>query len=279
MSMLFSHKFDGYTFKHMLNTYPAERTSMLCEHFHMNYELLYFIRGKVRFEIEARQYILQPNTLLIIKPGMHHQAIVDPSTDYERIVINFSLKDIPPILAEPLSRCPSALDVGGTEVETLFSVFGQQRQKYENETLLQEMRKCTLTQILLILCFQDSKCTHVEYLNRKLSTIIEYIENNLPHINSVEDIAKGVFISESTIRKLFSDNSNVPVMTYVRAKKIMMARELIFSGVKPQKACEQCGFQDYSTFYRSYKKQCGESPSDTYRSITENASLQSGGII
>lgn len=271
--MFFCHKFDGFTFKRKLNDFPEEQSSMLCEHFHTNYELLYFLRGDVRFEIEAMQYILKPHTLLIIKPGMHHQAIVNPNEDYERIVVNFFPKDLPSNLAVPLSKCPIAVDVEGTELERLFTQFSDQDKKYDNELLLQEVFKCTLTYILLLLCFQDNKPSQVEHLNHQLAAVMQYIEKNLRQINTVSDIARGVFVSESTIRKLFSQYAGIPVMTYVRGKKIMLAHDLIQNGIKPQKACEECGFQDYSTFFRVYKKFCSESPSETFCALSERIQL------
>ena len=268
---MFIHEFDGYTFKRMLNNYPVEKSSMFCDHFHVNYELLYFLRGRARFEIGARQYQLKPKTLLIIPPGTHHQGFVDPSEDYERIVINFSPRDISPLLLEPLRHCPTALDVAGSELEVLFDEFNLQEEKYRNEILLQEMRKCTLARILLLLCFDDTKSCQEECRNEKLSVVMEYIDNHLTEINTITDIAGGMYISESTIRKMFLEYANIPVMRYVRNKRILLGRTLILNGVKPQKACEQCGFQNYSTFFRVYKKHCGESPSDTYQSVTNSA--------
>lgn len=138
---------------------------MFCDHFHVNYELLYFLRGRARFEIGARQYQLKPKTLLIIPPGTHHQGFVAPSEDYERIVINFSPRDISPLLLEPLRHCPTALDVAGSELEELFDEFNLQEEKYRNEILLQEMRKCTLARILLLLCFDDTKSCQEECRN------------------------------------------------------------------------------------------------------------------
>jgi AraC-like DNA-binding protein len=42
-----------------------------------------------------------------------------------------------------------------------------------------------------------------------------------------------------------------------------MARELIREGVGTTEAAERCGFGDYSSFYRQYKKRMGVSPSQT----------------
>ena len=43
----------------------------------------------------------------------------------------------------------------------------------------------------------------------------------------------------------------------------MNARQLILSGAAPTKVFAQCGFSDYSAFYRAYRKEFGISPAET----------------
>ena len=54
----------------------------------------------------------------------------------------------------------------------------------------------------------------------------------------------------------------VPIGQYIRNKKIMIAYSLIQKGLKPTQVAENIGFLDYSTFYRTYVKVVGASPSD-----------------
>ena len=49
-------------------------------------------------------------------------------------------------------------------------------------------------------------------------------------------------------------------------RRVMNAQELIRQGVKPRDACAQCGFSDYSSFYRAFKARTGLSP-EQYRSV------------
>lgn len=51
-------------------------------------------------------------------------------------------------------------------------------------------------------------------------------------------------------------------MQYVRNKKVLYAQNLIKSGIRPTKAYTMAGFEDYTTFYRSYKLFFGHSPGD-----------------
>ena len=41
-------------------------------------------------------------------------------------------------------------------------------------------------------------------------------------------------------------------------------KEMIRLGSSTQDACYECGFSDYSSFYRAYKKYFNESPSNKY---------------
>ena len=50
-------------------------------------------------------------------------------------------------------------------------------------------------------------------------------------------------------------------MSFVRIRKCIMANSLMEKGEKPTKIYSQCGFKDYTTFYRTYKKLYQKEPS------------------
>ena len=76
-------------------------------------------------------------------------------------------------------------------------------------------------------------------------------------------------MSRSTVQKHISDYMQTPIMSYVRTQKCLLARQLLQEGHSATEACMQCGFQDYSTFYRAYCNEFGISPS----CITTNPAL------
>ena len=49
---------------------------------------------------------------------------------------------------------------------------------------------------------------------------------------------------------------------YILEKRILAARKLILTGESAAFASAECGFKDYSTFSRAYKKLLGKLPSD-----------------
>ena len=59
-------------------------------------------------------------------------------------------------------------------------------------------------------------------------------------------------------------NTGISIHQYLIMRRILIAQELIRQGVKPKDASLQCGFSDYSSFYRAFKMRVGVSP-EQYR--------------
>lgn len=258
-----------WTFKHMLNNTPPEQSSYPFDHFHTDYELLLFIRGSAYFVIEGCKYNLNPYDLLLVKPGLHHQIQLDKTVDYERYVINFSIPATSFGLADEIEKCSAAYTILGTHLVDLFAQLDRHYEAYPSGFARTEMLISTLTQILVGLCFAQDRAKKIEPVNVLFSDIVSFIDANLVQINTEDDIARGMYKGNATIRKIFAEYSDVPIMTYIRNKKCMLANTLIKSGAKPTHIYEQCGFRDYSTFYRVYTKTMKETPSATYRSAVD----------
>ena len=68
----------------------------------------------------------------------------------------------------------------------------------------------------------------------------------------------------------FKKETGYPLHNYVMQKRLLMAKDLIATGEQITKASVQCGFNDYSSFLRSFKTMFRKSPSD-YSSKKENS--------
>ena len=60
----------------------------------------------------------------------------------------------------------------------------------------------------------------------------------------------------------FKDETGYSMHQYVLEKRVLAARGLILAGESAATASMECGFRDYSTFSRAYKKLLGKLPSD-----------------
>ena len=68
-------------------------------------------------------------------------------------------------------------------------------------------------------------------------------------------------VSPSTLTHSFKKDMNISVYRYILKKRLVLAQQKILSGEPAQKAALDCGFNDYSGFYKQYKKTFGIAPS------------------
>ena len=58
-------------------------------HIHDRYEIYYFVEGEVNYLVEGREYLLEPDTIMIMRPGESHAAKILKEKTYKRCYINF----------------------------------------------------------------------------------------------------------------------------------------------------------------------------------------------
>lgn len=256
---------NGYYFSHKkgiddLKTNPGNYVI----HMHAEYELIYLLRSNAQFAVEEQVYNLAPHSLMLIKPGEHHQLRLDNLENYERVIINFSAAAVPPGIRALLEKREHVYNIEGTYLAQLFARLDDHYRAAEGE-LRNELMKASLTQILVYLCNCEKKVSAQETLDETLEQVLAFIAAHLTEIRTIEDITGPMGMSKSHLCKLFSANMHVSVMAYVRTKKCMLARSLIQRGEKPTTVYAKCGFNSYSSFFRAYLRLNDESPAEFRR--------------
>ncbi len=238
-------------------------------HAHENFELYCFLRGDCSYIVEGNEYKLRPGNIMIMRPAEVHCLKVEGNTGYERIALNFPQRiieglDPKKILLEPYYNRPlgkfNQYDSGE------FSKYLIRMVSLEEGSSSYEQRLAIITNILPLLseireAFQIKIAEGSSRLNDSSgSEIIDYINRNLAGDLSLETLADIFFISKSQLNRRFKRLTGATVGEYVTAKRLLCAREMIFSGAPAARTSRECGFNDYSTFYRAYRKKFGVSP-------------------
>lgn len=261
--MLFKYFYSDLYYAHKVDE-PAYWSPDYCDHFHTVFEIVYFISGDAEFIIEDKRYPLKSGDLMLIRPGSHHNIHLLSSKRYERYVIRFTEYLIPSDILAKIEHLEGCYFIGDTPMPSLFSRFDMHIENVGDESeTLKMLFRCVLTEILVYFSrtgVKEGSC--VNLLKEDMAAVLDYINKNLENQLCLEDICKKFHYSKSYICREFSASMGVPIMHYVRTKKIMYADALLRSGMRPTEVALQCGFSDYSTFYRMYKKLMGNSPSD-----------------
>lgn len=124
----------------------------------------------------------------------------------------------------------------------------------------------TLLSVLISISVQFESLSPAEKYTHDTSIagqLISAINQNLFSDISLSSISRQFYISQSQVNRIFKRATGASVWKYICAKRLLAAREMILAGTPATAAAENCGFQDYSTFYRAYEAQFHILPSET----------------
>ena len=66
----------------------------------------------------------------------------------------------------------------------------------------------------------------------------------------------------------FREETGYTIHSYLTEKRLLLAQQLLSQGIPLGEAALRCGYQEYSTFSRAYKKQFGRAPSAKWPNST-----------
>lgn len=257
---------NSFRYNHMFYENPEQ--SDYYSHMHNDYELFYFMGGDAEYIIGSSIYQLEKYDLLLIKPLTYHHLHLRSSEPYERTHFNFLQKDV---LAETLPFLENE-DVSPifhippeNPIRRIFEELKEVQEVY-SETEFNYFKHSALNLILLHLKYDYPSITpksakSVNFANNDvLQNIIQFINDNSDKVITVNDLANRFYMSPSWIVHTFKNALNISITQYINRRRISFAQKLLLSGISAHKAAELCDYENYTTFFRQYKKYLGKSP-------------------
>lgn len=259
---------DLYT-RYAVEDDPDDRDFTM--HVHEHCEIFYFAAGDAAYLVEGSRYLLQSGDIMIMRPAESHRTKILGKSRYERYVINFSpamIDNIDPqrrllkaFFDRPLGRgnLYSSPELDKIRLKTVFcDACCCDRDDYGR-------RVKVLTNLLILLdAINDAYLKRGKAEDMPLRSLSEqmvaYVNLHLFEELSVPMLAKQFFLSPSQFSRSFKRATGAAPWEYITIKRLTAAREKIRSGESAQSAGEDCGFGDYSAFYRAYIKFFGCSP-------------------
>ena len=270
--------------------YKDEYVKEVALHHHDFYEIYFFISGNVTYNIESRNFSLNPGDILLISPMELHQPVFSQeSGGYERYVLwinkNFlSRMDLP---GQDLSRCfdttrpehSNLLRPDGTKREYLIYLMGMLLQESRSEEYASATASMALLAQILVsvnrLAIQgerpaDTKSESDSVVYRVLS----YINENYNEDLNLDMLANKFFISKYHLSREFNRLVGTSVYRYIIQKRLVMAKQLMGTGISSTAVYQHCGFGDYSNFYRAFKSEYQISPKEYMATLREEQNSQ-----
>ncbi|MBR3966111.1 MAG: helix-turn-helix transcriptional regulator [Clostridia bacterium] len=275
------YKKGDISLHHSIDEQPKETDFVT--HAHRCCELLYFISGNGFYTVEGTDYPLTPGSVLIMRYGEVHKLHISPDTKYERIVLNFPLsmiEDNP--WCSHLAKLYTERPIGkgnlflGNADSVAFIDTCMRRMCRENVASEEERLALMFSNLTAVL----SELRNIENGNSKelnitisvedatneiVGSVISYINAHLTEDWTLDTLEQEFFFSKSYINRAFKQSTGSSVWDYVVLKRLLVARNLLREGKNATVAAAECGFRDYSSFYRQYKRRFGISPIDDRR--------------
>ncbi|MCD2345877.1 AraC family transcriptional regulator [Clostridium guangxiense] len=270
---------SGYLNKDFQLFHLKDKKSQSFEfHYHDFNKIIIFLSGKVTYLIEGKAYHLKPWDILLVNNHDVHKPIIDPSETYERIIIwaNSDFIEKHNYNGCDLSNCFKLAREKSFNLVRLEEKF-QNNIKFiikslETSINSNEFGGKLLSNSLFIQLIIYLNRVHLGNLylqndetiryDKQIEKILKYINGNLDKELSIESLSDKFYISKYYLMHKFKRETGYTVYNYVLQKRLLMAKDRIKSGEAVTKVYMECGFKDYSSFFRAFKKMFDKSPKE-----------------
>ena len=259
-------------------------------HFHDCYQIVYVIKGRLIHGLPGRQVTLEPGDAFIVPPGYVHGTRADPGHENEYYSLSFHQNLFTPgFVTSPDHQFLSALRLSSMQdkpadvrlrvhlaepdqkqMERLFvSLLEEFEEKWDMEDTMAGSLITAMLRILARTYFGGQRQDSVKKAKDAVRACIRYIDFNYMLDMNVDDLAHRFALSRSSFAALFTQTAGMPVKQYVNHRRIHQAKNLCSIEDLPlREIATLVGYEDFSTFYRNFKKLTGMSPAE-YRDSTK----------
>lgn len=263
--------------------YSDVENNHLYFHSHNFYEMYLLVSGKVVYKTDGNEFYLRPGDILFINiDQLHCPFLIDPSVPYERIVLHVDpavlkeLSDDKANLHECFTRDNYVVyhftqDVHDNIRILLGKLFALQNRKHFGHHLL---GRAYLTELFVeINQYNNDKSVYIlsnDMKNTQMVAVIkQYITEHLDENISIDDLANYTCLSRCHFMHTFKNITGISAYQYIQKMRLEVANVLIKAGSSLTSASLECGFNDYSSFYRAFRKEYNQSPSEYFDKISK----------
>lgn len=258
--------------RHYRDTAPLS----MPEHYHNYYEIILLLSGDIDFVLDTYPYHLDVGDLLIAPAGHTHQCEVNAARrPCEYIIINISKTYL-----EYLHN------IHHLNIATLAEIFPNDRNSYRLrplpaqmdhllnllDTFLHEEEDCAYGAATVMSACIASFLIHVSRIKQaapltaqssgfSIQTVQQYIDSNYSEPITLDYLSARFFMDKYHLLHEFKRATGQSIHQYIIQRRLEAAKRLMDEGGNPTAVYPQCGFGDYSNFYRNFVKQYGVSPS------------------
>ncbi len=255
-------------------------------HFHNFYEIMYIMEGEFSILLDNTTYKLKQGDVLLIDINhLHRYQYAEKNHDHNKRTILWISKTFLNEISQGISDLSACFSLPDTSAFHFPAHYRSQFETYLTELLFlyadttaDRPENLLLSQAYLTLFFVylNKLCLRREfYFNQKdtyhdpiIHAISQFVEEHILESISLDLLAEHVHLSKYHLVRIFKAATGMTIHTFITQKRLITACEMIWNGIPLTELYTQCGFQNYSSFFRSFKAVYGLSPQE-YKSFFE----------
>lgn len=249
-------------------------------HTHDYFQVYYVSRGTLVHFLGDSSSRLSHGDMFIVPPGVTHYIIPDrdavfyslsfmndfidnDASQQNKLASNF-LKNMQ---TENIHSIRPRLSIVSDEIIHVENIMEHILEEFTRKPLGYNETIYSYTILLLTYIarnyFENEKTDIANHFDDKKQFVlhcVEYIKNNFTDNISLEEISKRSAMSKSSFCTIFKKITGYSFNSYLNLCRVKKAAELIKKDYKITGIYGLCGYNDFSSFYRNFKKIMGVSP-------------------
>ncbi len=245
-------------------------------HSHSFYELYFFIEGNTQVMVGDTSSKVKQGDIILIPPNTKHYNRYDSSDiQYRRFVLWISKDYVDNLISQSedfgyvfnyvkstgnyIFNCPpSTLNAIQSYIFSVLEELSSNRFGKESHITL------SLNSLILYLnrtIYQLVNPTEI-YKTDVCGLIASYIQDNFSMDLSLDHLSQVFYLDKYYISHLFKDSLGISIHQYIIKTRIKACKTAMLQQGRVGSIYTNYGFNDYSVFYRAFKKEFGSSPKE-----------------
>ena len=247
-------------------------------HGHSFYELRFIKNGLIHHYCENSSIELGPGDFSLLPPGFFHRVTPISSekkiSNYTRLLLYVSTDLVRSLDSDRfcLSEVFDSFGTSGTqhihmdadELDSYYLPLQEiVRRNRDDDPLTHLINRAQVELVLArmaerILQLSEPVAPAVD--TSLVPRVIAHINANLSENLSLDSLAERFFVSKFYLSHQFKQYTQLSLHQYVLTRRMMHAQLLLRSGEAPTSVAAACGYHEYSSFYKAFLRETGQSP-------------------
>jgi AraC-like DNA-binding protein len=258
----------------------AQANNMEMFHWHDFMEISYIESGTGLYEIEDKVIPVKAGDVIIINNIEKHKVTFNNDDPLYETVIHFDLEFIREFNLDEFGYIRLFIynspafnnkpEVGERKADLADLIRQITREYAQQEPYYKMMIKSRLLTVITILLRASSFVLETNELQmekrkniERIERILTYIDNNFNEEISMENTAQKFFMNTSYFSDYFKKNLGINFSHYLTQKRVKEAIKRMKTGTyNNTEIAFECGFNNITSFYNSFKKITGMTPND-----------------